>query len=301
MVDEMFGIDQPVEVRMLDIAPMMKVLDGVAMEILDCAYPMVRGVKYGSEAKEMFKDADVVLFVGGFPRKAGMERKDLIAKNCNIFKAQGAALNEVAKTTTKILVVANPANTNCLTLAKNAPKIPRENFSCLTRLDHNRALSQLAVKAGTKVTGVKNVVIWGNHSSTQYPDVSFATIDGKAAKSVVTDEKYLHGDFISTVQKRGAAIIAARNASSALSAAKAIKDHVRSWMLGTPEGEWVSMGVLANGNKYGIDEELCFSFPCKCKDFKYEIVNGLKWDEFGKAKIEATQKELQDVRNAGYR
>ena len=194
------------------------------------------------------------------------------------------------------MVVANPANTNCLILAHYAPKLPRENFSCLTRLDHNRALALLADKAKTDVSHVKNVIIWGNHSSTQYPDVNFATINGKPAKEVIPDEKYLHTDFLTTVQKRGAAIIAARKASSALSAAKAIKDHIKTWMFGTPEGEWASMGILANGNKYGIDENLCFSFPCKCKDFKYEVVNGLAWDEFSKGKIEATQKELQDER-----
>lgn len=197
------------------------------------------------------------------------------------------------------MVVANPANTNCLILSHFAPKIPKENFSCLTRLDHNRALAQLASKANTTVSHVKNVIIWGNHSSTQYPDVSFATIDGKPVKDVIKDEAYLHGEFLTTVQKRGAAIIAARKASSALSAAKAIKDHIKTWYFGTPEGEWVSMGVIATGNKYGIDEKLCFSFPVKCKGFKYEIVNGLKWDEFSKTKIETTQKELQEERKEG--
>ncbi len=293
---EMFGPDQPIELRLLDIPPMTESLKGLSLEIQDCAYPLVRDLKYGSDPREMFKDIDVGLFVGGFPRKEGMERKDLIAKNCNIFKEQGTALNEVAKSTTKCLVVANPANTNCLILSHYASKLPRENFTCLTRLDHNRALAQLAEKAKTEITKVKNVIIWGNHSSTQYPDVNFATIDGKPAKEVIPDEKYLHGDFLTTVQKRGAAIIAARKASSALSAAKAIKDHIKSWFLGTPGDEWVSMGVLSVGNKYGVDENLCFSFPCKCKDFKYEVVNGLKWDEFSKGKIEATQKELQEER-----
>jgi len=196
----------------------------------------------------------------------------------------------------KCLVVANPANTNCLILSKYATKIPKENFTCLMRLDHNRAMAQLAAKANVDITKVKNPVIWGNHSTTQYPDVNYATIDGKPAKEVINDEKYLHGEFMETIQKRGAAIIAARKASSAVSAAKATRDHMRNWYLGTKEGEWVSMGVITKGNSYGIDEDLCFSFPCTCKDFTYTIVDGLKWDEFSKAKIEATQKELQDER-----
>lgn len=196
----------------------------------------------------------------------------------------------------KILVVANPANTNCLVLSTNAPKIPKENFSCLTRLDHNRALSQLATKSKTKLKEVKNVIIWGNHSSTQYPDVSHAVIADKPVNSVITDTKFLQDEFITTVQKRGAAIIEARKSSSAVSAAKAIRDHIRSWMFGTNEGEWVSMGVLADKNKYGIDKNLCFSFPVKCKKFDYEIVPDLKWDEFSKKKIEATEKELQEER-----
>jgi malate dehydrogenase len=181
-------------------------------------------------------------------------------------------------------------------LSHFASKIPKKNFSCLTRLDHNRALSQVAVKSSVPVHKVKNVIIWGNHSGTQYPDVSFGTVDGKPIKEVIKDEAYLHGEFLTTVQKRGAAIIAARKASSALSAAKAIRDHMRSWFLGTPEGEWVSMGIIATGNKYGVDENLCFSFPCKCKGFEYEVVDGLIWDEFSKGKIAATQKELQEER-----
>lgn len=293
---EMFGKDQPIELRMLDITPCLESLKGSAMELQDCAYPVLTAVKYGADPKEMFKDMDVGLFVGGFPRKEGMERKDLIAKNCGIFKEQGKALEAVGKSSAKILVVANPANTNCLTLSANAPKIPKKNFSCLTRLDHNRALAQLADKAKTTVEKVKNVIIWGNHSSTQYPDVTHGTIAGKPIKEVIPDEKYLHGDFLTTVQKRGGAIIAARKASSALSAANAIKDHMRSWYFGTPEGEWVSMGVIAPDNKYGVDPNLCFSFPVKCKGLEYEIVDGLAWDAFSKEKIAATQKELQEER-----
>jgi len=266
------------------------------MELQDCAYPTLAAVKYGSEPMEMFKDMDVGLFVGGFPRKQGMERKDLISMNVNIFKVHGEAINEVAKPDSKILVVANPANTNCLALSHYAPKIPKENFTCLTRLDHNRANAQLALKAKVPVTSIKNVIIWGNHSSTQYPDVSFATIDGTPLRGIIVDEAYLKNEFISTVQKRGAEIISARKASSALSAAKAIRDHMKSWYFGTPDGEWVSMGVMTNGNKYGLDENLCFSLPCKCKDFKYEVVNGLKWDEFSQQKIKITEKELLEER-----
>ena len=196
----------------------------------------------------------------------------------------------------KILVVANPANTNCLMLSTYASKIPKKNFSCLTRLDHNRAQGLLARKAGTTVDKVKNVIIWGNHSGTQYPDVTYATVNGQPAPQVVTDRAFLEGEFITTIQKRGAAIIAARKASSALSAARAIRDHMHSWMFGTAPGDFISMGVLTPGNKYGIDENLCFSFPCKCKDFDYEIAEGLAWNEFSRKKIEATQKELQDER-----
>ncbi len=293
---EMFGMDQPVELRLLDIAPMMEPLKGTVMEIHDCAYPLLTSVKYGSDPKEMFKDLDVGLFVGGFPRKAGMERKDLIARNSSIFKEHGAALNEVAKPTTKVVVVANPANTNCLILSTNAPKIPRRNFTCLTRLDHNRALVQLAEKAKVPVADVRNVIIWGNHSSTQYPDVTYALIQGKRAVGVIVDNEYLHNAFISTIQKRGAEIIAARKASSAMSAAKAVKDHMRSWFLGTKDGEWVSMGVMTEGNTYGLDQNLCFSLPCKCLAFDYQVVTGLAWDEFSKEKIRATEKELQDER-----
>eukprot|EP00826_Nyctotherus_ovalis_P008945 TRINITY_DN12330_c0_g1_i11.p1 TRINITY_DN12330_c0_g1~~TRINITY_DN12330_c0_g1_i11.p1 ORF type:complete len:240 (-),score=87.15 TRINITY_DN12330_c0_g1_i11:48-767(-) len=198
---DVFGPDQPIELRMLDIEFMLESLKGLAMELEDCAYPLLTSVKYGTDPKELFKDLDVGLFVGGFPRKQGMERKDLISKNCNIFKEQGTALNEVAKATTKCLVVANPANTNCLILSNYASKIPKENFSCLTRLDHNRAIAQLAAKAKVDISKVKNPIIWGNHSSTQYPDVNSATINGKPAKEVINDEKYLHGEFMSTVQK----------------------------------------------------------------------------------------------------
>jgi len=293
---EVFGENQPIELRLLDIAPMTEALKGAAMEIQDCAWPLV-SVKYGSDAKELFKDIDVGIFAGGFPRKEGMERKDLIAKNVAIFKEQGQILNEVAKTTTKILVVANPANTNCYILSRYATKIPKENFTCLTRLDHNRALTQLALKADVAVKNVKNVIIWGNHSSTQYPDPTHVQINDRPVDEFIKEKEFLQGELVSSVQKRGAAIISARKASSALSAAKAIRDHLRSWYFGTQEGEIVSMGVLSHNNNYGIDKELCFSFPCKCtKGFKYEIVDGFKFDEFGTSKMKTTEKELQEER-----
>lgn len=293
---EFFGHDQLIELRFLDIAPMMPVLQGLVMEMQDCAYTAITKVKCGADPKEMFKDMDIGIFLGGFPRKEGMERKDLIAKNCSIFKEQGIALNEVGKATTKCLVVANPANTNCLILSSFAPKIPKKNFTCLTRLDHNRTIAQLAEKANAPVNTIKNVTIWGNHSSTQFPDTVNATINGKPVAEVITDAAFLTGTMMTTVQKRGAAIIAARKASSALSAAKAIRDHMRSWMFGTPEGEWVSMGVIAENTKYEIDHDLCFSLPVKCKGFEYEIVEGLAWNAFAKEKIALTMKELQDER-----
>lgn len=283
-----------IELRLLDVEMCKDPLRGLVMELEDCAYPFVASVQSGFDPMVLFKDMDVGIFVGGFPRKQGMERKELISKNCNIFKVQGAALDKVAKKTCKILVVANPANTNCLMLSKYAPSIPKKNFSCLTRLDHNRSIGQLSIKSKAPVTSINNVIIWGNHSSTQYPDVTYATINGKKATEVINDEKYLSGDFITTIQKRGAAIIDARKASSALSAANAIKDHLKDWYFGTKDNEFVSMGVLTEGNKYGIDEDLCFSFPCKCKNFEYTIVEGLAFNEFSKAKVLATEKELKE-------
>jgi malate dehydrogenase len=292
---QVFG-ERKIALKLLDIEMCMPQLKGGVMELEDCAYPTLASVELGFDPMIIFKDMDVGIFVGGFPRKAGMERKELMAKNCNIFKVQGAALDKVAKKTAKILVVANPANTNCLMLSQYAPSIPKKNFSCLTRLDHNRALSQLAIKANTPVETVKNVIIWGNHSSTQYPDVSYATINGKKVSEVISDQKFLTQDLIATVQKRGAAIIEARKNSSVISAANAVKDHLKSWVLGTPEGTFVSMGVISQGNKYGIDENLCFSFPCTCKNFEYTIVDNLPFSEFSKEKIAATEKELKEER-----
>jgi malate dehydrogenase len=283
-----FGENVMIDLRLLDIPPAELALTGVVMELEDGAYNNLRCVSYGSDPKICFKEVDVVVFLGGFPRKEGMERKELLAKNCGIFKEQGAALDEVANKHVKCVVVANPANTNCLALSTYAPSIPKKNFSALTRLDHNRAQYQVAAKLGTQVSNVKNVIIWGNHSSTQFPDVRHAQADGKP----VPDDDYWKGDFIPKVQKRGGAIIAARKLSSAMSAANATVHHLRDWYMGTPEGIHVSMAVIIENGEYGIDTPLCFSVPVKCSNFEYEIVNDLDFDDFGKEKFEATLKEL---------
>ena len=290
-----FGDKVRLNLRLLDIEPAMKSLQGVVMEIEDCAYPLVNSVQYGFDPNEAFKDADVVFFVGGFPRLKGMERKDLIDKNVNIFKIQGKALNDNASPNCRVLVVANPANTNCLVLSKNAPNIPAANFSAMTRLDHDRTLNQIAQRTGSKVIDVKNSFIWGNHSSTQYPDVRFATVNGEPLDSKA-DEEYYHGDFISTIQKRGAAIIEARNLSSAMSAANAASNHMRDWYLGSEDT--VSMSLLTDGVTYGIEKDLCFSFPVKCHGgFQHEIVTGLEIDEFSQSKIDISMKELIEERD----
>uniref|UniRef100_A0A7S3N543 Malate dehydrogenase n=1 Tax=Euplotes harpa TaxID=151035 RepID=A0A7S3N543_9SPIT len=287
-----FGDKVRINLRLLDIEPAMKALLGVAMEIEDCAYPLLNSVEYGFVAEEMLNNADVVFFVGGFPRQKGMERKDLIDKNVNIFKAQGKALNEVGSSNCRVLVVANPANTNCLVLSKNAPNIPKKNFTSMTRLDHDRALNQIALRTGNKVVDVKNSFIWGNHSSTQYPDVRFATVKGEPL-DYAADNDYYRGDFISTVQKRGAAIIEARNLSSAMSAANAASNHMRDWYFGSQD--IVSMGVINEGEAYGVGKDLCFSFPIRCSgDFEYEVVTGLEVDEFSQGKIDETMKELNE-------
>jgi len=286
-----FGPHQPVILHFLEITPALKALDAIIMELNDCAYPLLKGVVPTDNSEVAFKDVDVVLFVGAFPRKPGMERKDLIGKNASIFSEQGKVLDRVAKKDVKVLVVGNPANTNCLIVHKHAPSIPAENFTCLTRLDHNRAKYQLAEKAGVTPSEVKNPIIWGNHSSTQYPDYRQATIGGKPAPDVINDEAWAKDAFVKTVQQRGASVMNARGASSALSAANAIIDHMRDWVQGTPEGEWASMGVLANGS-YGISDELIFSYPVHCKNGKYEIVKDLTLDDFSKQMLETTRKEL---------
>lgn len=266
------------------------------MEIDDCALPLVKGVVATDDPLVAFKDVDAAFMVGAMPRREGMERKDLLAANVKIFKVQGEALDQVAKKSVKVLVVGNPANTNALICSHYAPSIPKENFSAMTRLDQNRAMAQLAAKAGVGIGDVKNVIIWGNHSSTQYPDAAHASIKGQPAPSVINDDDWLKTVFLPTVQKRGAAVIAARKLSSAMSAAKAASDHMKSIWGGTPSGEWVSMGVFSDGS-YGTPEGVMFSFPVQISGQKWKIVQDLPLDDFSKEKLEATGKELCEERN----
>lgn len=294
----MLGQDQPVILHLLEIPQAEKALNGVVMELQDLASPVLRGIVATSDAAVAFKDVDIAIFVGAFPRKDGMERSELLEKNAGIFKVQGKALDQYAKKTVRCLVVGNPANTNCLILQHFAPSIPKKNFSALTRLDHNRAKAQIALRLNLPVSAVKNTCIWGNHSSTQYPDVNHATVtlaDGsaKSVREAVGNDQFLNTEFITTVQKRGAAIIAARGLSSALSAANAIVDHVRDWFLGTKDGEFVSMAVPSDGS-YGIQEGVIYSYPVTCKNGEFQIVQGLTIDEFSRAKMDATDKELRD-------
>mmetsp|Transcript_8973 Transcript_8973/g.17337 ORF Transcript_8973/g.17337 Transcript_8973/m.17337 type:complete len:343 (+) Transcript_8973:1519-2547(+) len=288
----MLGFDQRVWLNLLDIPEAQQALSGVVMELQDCAFPLLAGITTGADPRVLFQDVDIIIFLGGFPRKAGMERKELLSKNLAIFKVQGEALNAVGKPDVKCLVVANPANTNCLALSSFAPRIPKKNFTCLTRLDMNRAQAQIAQRTNSAVYRIKNLTIWGNHSATQYPDVNQATVGGQyVRKFLEADDAWLNTDFISTVQKRGAAIIQARKLSSAMSAASAAVDHVRDWYQGTRPGEWVSMGVYSDG-RYGIPEGLIFSFPVTCRNFEWSIVSDLPIDKFSREKIEATTKEL---------
>ncbi|GCC37469.1 malate dehydrogenase, cytoplasmic-like [Chiloscyllium punctatum] len=293
---DVFGNDQPIILVLLDIAPMMSVLEGVVMEIRDCAFQLVCEIIATDKEEEAFKDIDVAILVGSMPRREGMERKDLLQANAKIFKSQGYSLDKFAKKSVKVLVVGNPANTNCLTAIKCAPSIPKENFSCLTRLDHNRAKAQIAFKLGVPSSDVKNVIIWGNHSSTQYPDVTHATVKVKGKEmsiyDAVKDDNWLKGDFITTVQQRGAAVIKARKLSSAMSAAKAISDHMRTLWFGTAEDEWVSMGVISDGNPYGVPNDLVFSFPVQIKNKTWGIVQCLKISDFSCEKLKVTAKEL---------
>ena len=292
----MFGPDQEIILHLLDIPPAETALGGVAMELIDAAYPLVKGIVATVDVDEACKDVDVAVMVGGFPRGPGMERKEVMGKNVAIYKAQASSLEKHAAPDCKVVVVANPANTNALILSKYAPKIPKENITCLTRLDHNRALGQVAQKAGVPVSDVKNCVIWGNHSSTQYPDVNHGVVNGKRIREAIGDDSYLNGEFVTTVQQRGAAIIAARKLSSALSAASSVCDHVRDWIAGTPKGTWTSMGVISPGGDraYGIAEGLMYSFPVTCEGGRWKIVQGLSIDERSRALMDATAKELAE-------
>lgn len=293
---QMLGPDQPVILQMLEIAPALDALKGVAMELEDCAFPLLAGIVQTDDANVAFKDAEYALLVGARPRGPGMERKDLLEANAAIFSAQGKAIDSSANKNIKVLVVGNPANTNALIAQRNAPSIDPRQFTAMTRLDHNRAMTQLANKTGKHNTNVKNVTIWGNHSSTQYPDLHHAKVSGDAALSLV-DQSWYESDFIPTVQQRGAAIIQARGASSAASAANAAVDHMHDWALGTVSDSWVSMGVYSDGS-YGIQEGLIYSFPCVCKNGDWEIVQGLDVNEFSRQKMLATEQELAEERDA---
>ena len=294
----MLGPDQPVILQMLEITPALDGLRGVAMELEDCAFPLLAGMVQTDDPDVAFGDVDVALLVGAMPRKEGMERSDLLSANGGIFKPQGEALSRSAQRDVKVLVVGNPANTNALIAQRNAQDLDPRRFTAMTRLDHNRAIAQLAAKAGVHGTAITKMTIWGNHSATQYPDVVHADIDGHPAFTAVgADQAWLEDDFIPTVQQRGAAVIKARGLSSAASAANAAVDHVRSWVLGTPEGDWVSMGVVSDGS-YGAPEGIISSFPCTAKDGEYEIVQGLEIDEFSRARIDASNAELVEERDA---
>jgi len=294
----MLGPDQPVILQMLEITPALGALDGVAMELEDCAFPLLAGMVKTDDPDEAFGDVDVALLVGAMPRKDGMERADLLGANGGIFKPQGEALSRSAKRDVKVLVVGNPANTNALIAQQNAKDLDPGRFTAMTRLDHNRAIAQLAAKAGAHSTDVTKMTIWGNHSATQYPDVFHAEVGGRPAfEAVGSDHAWLEGEFIPTVQQRGAAVIKARGLSSAASAANAAVDHVRSWSLGTPEGDWVSMAIPSDGS-YGVPEGIISSFPVTCQGGEYRIVQGLDVDDFSRARIDKSAGELVEERDA---
>lgn len=293
---EMLGPDQPVILQLLEITPAMEALQGVVMELNDCAFPLVQDIVATDDANVAFKDADICLLVGARPRGPGMERKDLLSANGAIFGPQGKAINDNASRDVKVLVVGNPANTNALIAASNAPDLSPRQFHAMTRLDHNRALSMLGEKTGTHVNDISNMIIWGNHSATQYPDISQCKVNGKPAAELVDDAWY-KDTFIPDVQQRGAAIIKARGASSAASAASAAMDHIRTWVHGTQEGDWVSMSVPADGS-YGIEPGVIYSYPCVCKNGDYEIVQDLPISDFSREKMNATEAELREERAA---
>jgi malate dehydrogenase len=293
---EMLGRDQPVVLQLLEVTPAMKALEGVVMEIDDCAFPLVQSIEASDDPNVAFRNADYALLVGARPRGPGMERSDLLAANGGIFKVQGNALNDHASRNVKVIVVGNPANTNAWTAMKCAPDLNPRNFSAMTRLDHNRAVAQIAQKLGVPVTAIKKMIIWGNHSTTQYPDVHYALVNGAAVKAKL-DHAWYDGSYIPKVAKRGAEIIAARGASSAASAANAALEHMRDWALGTPADDWTSMAVPSDGS-YGIPEGLVYSFPVTCKNGEWSIVQGLSIDDYSRAKMIATQKELEEERDA---
>jgi len=292
---QMLGADQPVRLHLLEITPALPSLQGVVMELSDCAFPTLHSVVASDDANVAFRDCNVAMLVGARPRGPGMERKDLLLANAQIFSAQGKALDAVADRAVKVLVVGNPANTNALIAQRNAPGLDVRNFTAMTRLDHNRALFQLADKTSSHVTRIRRMIIWGNHSSTQYPDLNHATVDGKPARALV-DEKWVTETFIPVVQQRGAAVIKARGSSSAASAASAAMDHVRTWIKGTAEGDWASMAVPSDGS-YGIKEGIVFSYPVACHSGEYQIVQGLAIDSFSRGRLEATERELREERD----
>jgi malate dehydrogenase len=293
---DMLGPNQPIILQLLDLPTGMKGMEGVVMELQDCAFPLLQDVIFTDDPKVAFKDADYALLVGARPRSKGMERADLLMANAQIFSAQGKALNEHASRDVKILVVGNPANTNALITQKNAPDLNPRNIHAMMRLDHNRALAQLALKTHTAVRDVRNVIVWGNHSAMQYPDVFHASVGNQQAASLVQQD-WIENDFIPTVQKRGAAVIEARGLSSAASAANAAIDHMRDWALGTPKGTWVSMGIPSDGS-YGIEEGVVFGYPCHCENGEYTIVQGLDLNEFSQARIRQVHQELLEERSA---
>ena len=293
----LLGPSQPVELRLLEITPALKALEGVVMELDDCAFPLLSAVQIGDDANQVFDGVNLACLVGARPRSKGMERGDLLEANGAIFKPQGQALNDHAADDVKVLVTGNPANTNALIAMTNAPDIPRERFNALTRFDHNRAKAQLAAKAGVSVNDITQMTIWGNHSATQYPDLFHALVNGRNAAELVNDQAWLESTFLPKVQQRGAAIIEARGASSAASAANATVEHMRDWVLGTPENDWVSMAVPSDGS-YGVPEGLISSFPCTTSGGSYTIVPGLEIDAFSRGKIDASVAELAEEREA---
>ena len=295
---EMLGPNQPVILQMLEITPALDALKGVAMELEDCAFPLLEGMTCTDDAEQAFNEADYALLVGARPRGPGMERKDLLEANAAIFSSQGKAINDYASEHIKVLVVGNPANTNALITQRNAPNINPRQFTAMTRLDHNRAMSQIANKTESSINDISHMTIWGNHSATQYPDLYHARVAGKSAIDMV-DQEWFENDFIPTVQQRGAAIIAARGASSAASAANAAIAHMRTWALGSAENDWVSMGVISDGS-YGIADGLIYSFPCTCDNGDWAIVEGLDINDFSRSKMIATEKELLEERDAVY-